>query len=43
VLEKFRKEEVEYLPSIINRAADAATDLILSGMQQAMAKYHVKI
>lgn len=42
VLEKFRKEEAEHLPSIIHRAADAAADLILSGMQQAMVKYHTK-
>lgn len=42
VLEKFRKEEAELLPSITELAADAATELITSGMQQAMVKYHTK-
>lgn len=42
VLEKFRKEEAELLPSITELAADAATELIASGMQQAMVKYHTK-
>jgi hypothetical protein len=31
------------LESIIQLAARAAADIVTSGMQQAMAKYHVKI
>lgn len=43
VLEKFEKENSELLRSIIQLAAEAAADIVTSGMQQAMAKYHVKI
>jgi PTH1 family peptidyl-tRNA hydrolase len=43
VLEKFETEDSELLESIIRLAAEAATDIVTSGMQQAMAKYHVKI
>ena len=42
VLDKFKKEDMERLPSIIHGAADAVTELITSGMQQAMVKYHTK-
>lgn len=42
VLEKFRKEEAEHLSYIIQLAADAASELITSSMQQAMVKYHTK-
>ena len=43
VLNPFNKEEVSVLPEIIQLAAEAAADIVTSGMQQAMAKYHVKI
>ena len=43
VLEKFETEDSELLESIIQSAAEAAADIVTSGMQQAMAKYHVKI
>ncbi len=43
VLEKFETEDSELLESIIQLAAQAAADIVTSGMQQAMAKYHVKI
>ncbi|HUN55188.1 MAG TPA: aminoacyl-tRNA hydrolase [Smithella sp.] len=42
VLEKFGKEESPLLQEIIETAALAAEDIIASGMQQAMAKYHTK-
>jgi len=43
VLEKFETEDSELLESIIQLAAQAAADIVTSGMQQSMAKYHVKI
>ena len=43
VLEKFETEDSALLESIIQLAAEAAADIVTSGMQQAMAKYHVKI
>jgi len=43
VLEKFETENSDLLKSIIQLAAEAAADIVTSGMQQAMAKYHVKI
>jgi len=43
VLEKFETEDSGLLESIIQLAAGAAADIVTSGMQQAMAKYHVKI
>jgi PTH1 family peptidyl-tRNA hydrolase len=43
VLEKFETEDSALLESIIQLAARAAADIVTSGMQQAMAKYHVKI
>ena len=42
VLEPFGKEESSVLPQIIQLAADAATEIVLSGMQTAMVKYHTK-
>jgi PTH1 family peptidyl-tRNA hydrolase len=42
VLEKFRAEEAESLPPIIKLAADVTKEIVLSGMQQAMVKYHTK-
>ena len=42
VLEPFGKEERSVLPQIIQLAADAAADIVISGMQTAMAKYHTK-
>jgi PTH1 family peptidyl-tRNA hydrolase len=42
VLQKFDSGETDLLQQIIQLAADAATDIVLSGMQTAMAKYHTK-
>jgi len=42
VLERFGSEEAAVLPLIIQLAADAATEIVLSGMQTAMVKYHTK-
>jgi len=42
VLERFGKEESALLQEVIQNAAKAAADIIESGMQQAMAKYHTK-
>jgi len=42
VLERFGQEESALLQEVIQIAAKAAADIIESGMQQAMAKYHTK-
>jgi len=42
VLQKFNQEEQGVLPESIQLAAEAAADIVISGMQQAMAKYHTK-
>jgi PTH1 family peptidyl-tRNA hydrolase len=42
VLERFGHEESALLQEVIQIAAKAAADIIESGMQQAMAKYHTK-
>jgi PTH1 family peptidyl-tRNA hydrolase len=42
VLERFESKEAAELQQIIQLAADAATDIVISGMQTAMAKYHTK-
>jgi PTH1 family peptidyl-tRNA hydrolase len=42
VLNPFEKEEVGVLPEIIQSAADAATEIVLSDIQTAMIKYHTK-
>jgi PTH1 family peptidyl-tRNA hydrolase len=42
VLQKFDSGETDLLQQIIQLAADAATEIVLSGMQTAMAKYHTK-
>jgi PTH1 family peptidyl-tRNA hydrolase len=42
VLDGFEQKEAAELPQIIQLAADAAAEIVLSGMQQAMAKYHAK-
>ena len=42
VLERFEPKESAVLPRIIQVAADAATEIVLSGMQTAMVKYHTK-
>ncbi len=42
VLEKFYPEEIAVINDIIPRAAEATETVVLSGMQQAMAKYHAK-
>ena len=42
VLQRFDSEETDSLQQIIQLAAEAVTDIVTSGMQQAMAKYHTK-
>jgi len=42
VLQKFHADEFVALQQIIQSASDAAADIVQSGMQQAMAKYHTK-
>lgn len=42
VLEPFRKEELDALPDILERAADASAEIILSGLQTAISKYQTK-
>ena len=42
VLERFGSEEAAMLQQIIQFASEAATEIVLSGMQTAMAKYHTK-
>lgn len=42
VLEKFGQEESARLPQVIQFASEAAADIVTSGMQHAMAKYHTK-
>jgi len=42
VLERFESKEASELQQIIQLAADAAIDIVISGMQTAMAKYHTK-
>ncbi len=42
VLERFASREEGELKSVIQAAADAAAEIVLSGMQEAMVKYHTK-
>jgi PTH1 family peptidyl-tRNA hydrolase len=42
VLEPFKKEEQSVLPEIIQWAADAATEIVSSGMQTAIGNYQAK-
>ncbi len=42
VLQKFNSDESALLEQIIQSASEATADIIKSGMQQAMAKYHTK-
>ena len=42
VLEPFGKDESGLLPEIIQSAADATTEIVLSGIQTAMIKYHTR-
>ncbi|MGP8153308.1 MAG: aminoacyl-tRNA hydrolase [Smithella sp.] len=42
VLERFGSEESAFLQEVIQIAAEAAEDIIVLGMQQAMAKCHTK-
>ena len=42
VLEPFGKEELSVLPEIIQWAADAATEIVSSGMQTAIGNYQTK-
>lgn len=43
VLEPFKSEELALLPDVIQTAAGAVSEIILSGMEKAMATYHKKI
>ena len=42
VLQKFNQEEQVLLPESIQLAAEAAAEIVVSGRQQVMAKYHTK-
>jgi len=42
VLEKFRPDEVPVIQEVIHRATEATQTIVLTGIQQAMAKYHAK-
>jgi len=42
VLQKFNPDESAQLQQIIQSASEAAAEIVISGMQQAMAKYHTK-
>jgi peptidyl-tRNA hydrolase, PTH1 family len=42
VLEPFREEERSQLPELISWAADAVSEIVLSGMQSAIGKYQSK-
>ncbi len=42
VLERFGSEESVTLEQIIQSASEAAAEIVTSGVQQAMAKYHAK-
>jgi PTH1 family peptidyl-tRNA hydrolase len=42
VLQRFGQEESDLLHQSIQIASEATTDIVTSGMQQAMAKYHTK-
>ncbi|MDM7987231.1 MAG: aminoacyl-tRNA hydrolase, partial [Smithella sp.] len=42
VLQRFDSEETDSLQSIVQLASEAAAEIVVSGMQQAMAKYHTK-
>jgi len=43
VLERFSKSEMQVLPDAVERACDAAIEVILSGVQAAMNKFNVRI
>ncbi len=40
VLSKFSKEELEFLPSVIDRAAEAALTFVTDGLQAAMTRFN---
>lgn len=40
VLEPFSKEEMDDLPQLITKASESVTDILTSGIQAAMEKYH---
>jgi peptidyl-tRNA hydrolase, PTH1 family len=42
VLQRFGQEEAAALEQIIQSASEAVAEIVTSGMQQAMAKYHTK-
>jgi peptidyl-tRNA hydrolase len=42
VLESFSAEEMKLVPSIASKAGEAVAEVVLSGIQAAMCKYHVK-
>ncbi|MFA5322457.1 MAG: aminoacyl-tRNA hydrolase [Smithella sp.] len=42
VLQRFDSGEPDLLQSIVQLASEAAAEIVISGMQQAMAKYHTK-
>ncbi|PKN06036.1 MAG: aminoacyl-tRNA hydrolase [Deltaproteobacteria bacterium HGW-Deltaproteobacteria-7] len=42
VLQRFNPDESTLLQQVIQSASEATADIVTSGMQQAMAKYHTK-
>jgi PTH1 family peptidyl-tRNA hydrolase len=42
VLQRFNPDESALLQQVIQSASEATADIVTSGMQQAMAKYHTK-
>ncbi len=42
VLQNFSKDQVELLPNVLDRAADAALLFILQGIQPAMNQFNVQ-
>jgi PTH1 family peptidyl-tRNA hydrolase len=43
VLQDFSREEIKALPAIIERAADAALEFVVNGLDKAMNKYNGSI
>jgi peptidyl-tRNA hydrolase len=42
-LQDFSREEIKALPAIIERAADAALEFVVNGLDKAMNKYNGSI
>ena len=40
VLQDFSKEDLKFLPEVLDRAADAALEFVMKGLNAAMNKYN---